>query len=68
MTEEYEKKIILELLEVCHGNKTEVARRLGLTVRNLYYKLDRYGIKWIDNIDRGLKIWGSNTDWVDYKT
>ncbi|MGB4714302.1 MAG: sigma 54-interacting transcriptional regulator [Defluviitoga tunisiensis] len=45
MTEEYEKKIILELLEVCHGNKTEVARRLGLTVRNLYYKLDRYGIK-----------------------
>ena len=39
------KKIILELLEVCHGNKTEVARRLGLTVRNLYYKLDRYGIK-----------------------
>ena len=33
MTEEYEK-IILELLEVCHGNKTEVARRLGLTVRN----------------------------------
>jgi len=45
MTEEFEKKIIIELLEVCHGNKTEVARKLGLTVRNLYYKLDRYGIK-----------------------
>ena len=45
MTEELEKKIIIELLEVCHGNKTEVARKLGLTVRNLYYKLDRYGIK-----------------------
>ncbi|PNR92823.1 sigma-54-dependent Fis family transcriptional regulator [Petrotoga sp. 9PWA.NaAc.5.4] len=45
MTEELEKKIIIELLEACHGNKTEVARKLGLTVRNLYYKLDRYGIK-----------------------
>lgn len=45
MTEDFEKKIILEVLEASHGNKTEVARKLGLTVRNLYYKLDRYGIK-----------------------
>ncbi|BBE31396.1 sigma-54-dependent Fis family transcriptional regulator [Tepiditoga spiralis] len=43
--EEYEKKIIIETLEVCHGNKTETAKKLGITVRNLYYKLDRYGIK-----------------------
>ncbi|HQO12881.1 MAG TPA: helix-turn-helix domain-containing protein, partial [Petrotogaceae bacterium] len=45
LLDEYEKKIIIEMLEVCHGNKTEAAKRLGLTVRNLYYKLDRYGIK-----------------------
>lgn len=45
MVEDYEKKIILEMLEVCHGNKTEASKRLGLTVRNLYYKLDRYEIK-----------------------
>ncbi|HOO76240.1 MAG TPA: sigma 54-interacting transcriptional regulator, partial [Tepiditoga sp.] len=45
MIEDQEKKIIIEMLEVCHGNKTEAAKKLGLTVRNLYYKLDRYGIK-----------------------
>jgi transcriptional regulator with PAS, ATPase and Fis domain len=45
LVEEYEKKIIMEILEVCHGNKTEASKKLGLTVRNLYYKLDRYGIK-----------------------
>ena len=28
----------------CRGNKTETARRLGISVRNLYYKLERYGI------------------------
>lgn len=43
--DEYEKKIIIETLEVCHGNKTETAKKLGITVRNLYYKLDKYGIK-----------------------
>jgi len=45
LIEDQEKKIIIEMLEVCHGNKTEAAKKLGLTVRNLYYKLDRYGIK-----------------------
>lgn len=45
LVEEYEKRIIMEILEVCHGNKTEASKKLGLTVRNLYYKLDRYGIK-----------------------
>ena len=30
--------------ERCRGNKTETARRLGISVRNLYYKLERYGI------------------------
>ncbi len=43
--EEQEKKIIIETLETSHGNKTEAAKKLGLTVRNLYYKLDRYNIK-----------------------
>lgn len=45
LIEEYERKIIIETLEVSHGNKTEAAKKLGLTVRNLYYKLERYNIK-----------------------
>jgi DNA-binding NtrC family response regulator len=45
LVEDFEKRIIMEILEVCHGNKTEASKKLGLTVRNLYYKLDRYGIK-----------------------
>lgn len=40
--EAYEKKIILETLEKHNGNKTLTAKSLGLSVRNLYYKLDKY--------------------------
>jgi DNA-binding NtrC family response regulator len=27
-----------------HGNKTATARALGISVRNLYYKLEKYGL------------------------
>ncbi|WP_338470202.1 sigma-54-dependent Fis family transcriptional regulator [Niallia sp. XMNu-256] len=40
--EEYEKSIILKTLEKNKGNKTKTAKELGLSIRNLYYKLEKY--------------------------
>lgn len=37
-----ERETILRVYQQCGGNKTETARRLGISVRNLYYKLERY--------------------------
>lgn len=45
MLEKYEKKIIAQTLEKLKGNKTETAKMLGLSVRNLYYKLDKYHLQ-----------------------
>ncbi len=36
---EAEHHAIIQALSVCGGNKTEAARRLGISVRSLYYKL-----------------------------
>ena len=44
LLEAYEKKLICEKLEQMNGNKTSTARVLGLSVRNLYYKLQKYEI------------------------
>ena len=41
---ETEKKLILKALEDTNGNRTEAANLLGIAVRSLYYKLDKYGI------------------------
>lgn len=43
--ERYEEKIIKETLTRVNGNKTKAAKQLGLSVRNLYYKLDKYKIE-----------------------
>jgi PAS domain S-box-containing protein len=43
--EEYEKKIIQEVLEQNNGNKTAAAKTLNVSVRNLYYKLEKYNIE-----------------------
>lgn len=40
--EEMEKQRILEVLETCEGNKSEAARRLGITRKTLRLKLDKY--------------------------
>lgn len=40
--EEMEKQRILEVLETCGGNKSEAARRLGITRKTLRLKLDKY--------------------------
>ncbi|GAB6189346.1 sigma-54-dependent Fis family transcriptional regulator [Marinitoga arctica] len=45
LLDEYEKYIIIETLKNCQGNKTAAAKKLGLTVRNLYYKLEKLGLK-----------------------
>ncbi|MFC8054100.1 sigma 54-interacting transcriptional regulator [Bacillus cereus] len=39
---EFEGNIIHEYLERFDGNKTKTARALGISVRNLYYKLEKY--------------------------
>lgn len=44
LLEQYEKNIIVDALKRMNGNKTETAKVLGLSVRNLYYKLDKYQI------------------------
>ncbi len=45
MMEEYEAKIIQQTLLRMKGNKTLTAKTLGLSVRNLYYKLDKYNFE-----------------------
>ncbi|RTR35207.1 sigma-54-dependent transcriptional regulator [Robertmurraya yapensis] len=42
--EQYERNIIIDTLEKMKGNKTETAKALGLSLRNLYYKLEKLEI------------------------
>jgi two-component system, NtrC family, response regulator HydG len=42
--EEVEKSTILNMLESTDGNKSEAARRLGITRRTLHQKLKKYGV------------------------
>ncbi len=42
--EEAEKKTIVQALRASNGNKSEAARRLGITRRTLYKKLAKYEI------------------------
>jgi two-component system response regulator HydG len=42
--EEVEKATILKTLEQSGGNKSEAARRLGITRRTLHQKLKKYGV------------------------
>ncbi|OEH94569.1 sigma 54-interacting transcriptional regulator [Bacillus solimangrovi] len=41
IVENYEKKVINETMIKCKGNKTKVAKMLNISIRNLYYKLDK---------------------------
>ncbi|WP_066060699.1 sigma-54 interaction domain-containing protein [Neobacillus soli] len=45
MMDEYEGKIIQQTLFRLNGNKTMTAKALGLSVRNLYYKLEKYNLE-----------------------
>ncbi|QSS98896.1 sigma 54-interacting transcriptional regulator [Pontibacillus sp. ALD_SL1] len=42
--EDFEKKVIKDAFRSCEGNKTKTAKALGVSIRNLYYKLDKFGI------------------------
>lgn len=44
LVEQYEESMIKKTLLQMEGNKTMTAKSLGLSVRNLYYKLEKYGI------------------------
>ncbi|CAN7331655.1 sigma 54-interacting transcriptional regulator [Rossellomorea sp. LjRoot5] len=43
--EKYEKNIIQNVLEQNNGNKTATAKALNVSVRNLYYKIEKYNIE-----------------------
>ncbi|WAA11409.1 sigma 54-interacting transcriptional regulator [Fervidibacillus halotolerans] len=44
LVEEYEKRVITEILKKHGGNKTRAAEELGVSIRNLYYKLEKYSL------------------------
>ncbi|MBA2869996.1 PAS domain S-box-containing protein [Anoxybacillus calidus] len=44
MVEKYEARMIERALRKHNGNKTATAKALGISIRNLYYKLEKYGI------------------------
>ena len=41
----FEKDYILRVLEINDGNRKKTARVLEVSLRSLYYKLEKYGIK-----------------------
>lgn len=42
--EELEKFHIMDMMQECENNLTEVAKRLGIGRQSLYYKLKKYGV------------------------
>ncbi|UOE95949.1 sigma-54-dependent Fis family transcriptional regulator [Alkalihalobacillus sp. LMS39] len=44
LVEQFEKQVILETLDSCQGNKTATAKKLQLSIRNLYYKMEKYNL------------------------
>ncbi len=42
--EECERELVLRAVELCRGNLSEAARRLGIGRTTLYRKLERYGV------------------------
>ncbi|PLR99865.1 sigma-54 interaction domain-containing protein [Bacillus sp. T33-2] len=45
LIDQYEKKILIHTLSRYNGNKTLSARSLGISVRNLYYKLEKHDLE-----------------------
>jgi two-component system response regulator HydG len=42
--EAVEKAAVLRMLEAANGNKSQAARRLGITRKTLHKKLKKYGV------------------------
>ncbi len=40
----FEKRILTEAIERFRGNKTKTAKSLGISLRNFYYKLEKYNL------------------------
>lgn len=40
-----EKRYLIKTLKAKNGNKTETAKELGISIRNLYYKLEKYQVR-----------------------
>ncbi|RDU35182.1 sigma-54-dependent Fis family transcriptional regulator [Neobacillus piezotolerans] len=45
LMDRYEAEIIIRTMERTKGNKTKAAKLLGLSIRNLYYKLEKYKLE-----------------------
>ena len=43
-TERAEREAIVDALKATDGNRRAAAQRLGVSLRTLFYKIDRYGI------------------------
>ncbi|WP_100373417.1 sigma-54 interaction domain-containing protein [Bacillus sp. FJAT-45037] len=41
LMETYERNVLKETIEQCGGNKTAAAKRLNISIRSLYYKLEK---------------------------
>ncbi|WP_449536888.1 sigma 54-interacting transcriptional regulator [Ferdinandcohnia sp. Marseille-Q9671] len=44
LVEQYEAKVISDVLALNGGNKTAAAKSLGISLRSLYYKLEKYNL------------------------
>ncbi|MET3696274.1 PAS domain S-box-containing protein [Bacillus oleivorans] len=45
LLDQYEKMVIIERLEKCNGNKTACAKLLGISIRSLYYKIEKWELE-----------------------
>ncbi len=44
MLNEHEKHVIIRALRLNEGNRTKTAKALGVSIRSLYYKLEKYNL------------------------
>ena len=51
--DELEKRHILAVLEHCQGNRTQAAKKLGISVRTMRNKLNEYGVSDKDDAGEG---------------
>jgi DNA-binding NtrC family response regulator len=58
-----ERQLVEQVLRECSGNKSQAARRLGLTRKQLYVRLQKYGLR-----DDDVPSSGSNSDHGDWRS
>ena len=44
LTDHVARLIIAETLDACHGNRSQAAKRLGISRPTLLYKMGKYGL------------------------